>query len=286
MLYAALMEALGYSQNLAPFLELAYRAPYSALKSVAIGSPPGDRVGLFQEVLLEAAGLLSPSPNTKAMSRNRWHLFRVRPQNHPRRRIMGFAHLLDLFLPSSEDSEIVPDGSLGQQQGSTGSNRPSIRGAGRHTPGPLPRSTGEAEGDSPLPWAQKGLVEGMSTLVRSSSGLTGRGECWRTLESGLMGIGQPIQGRNNGSKGWAPIGKGRAGDMAVNCVLPFLHAMARLEGDAQLEQLASEVYWKIPRLQENELTQEMAQQLFRTCRWNSPGATIDWTAGVKRAGEK
>ena len=105
MLYASLMEALGYSQNREPFLKLAYSVPYRRLEKAALSSPPGERrVEHIRDTLLAAAGFLPSSSNRKAMSQSQWHLFRVRPQNHPRQRITGFAHVLDIFLPSSSGS--------------------------------------------------------------------------------------------------------------------------------------------------------------------------------------
>ncbi|MCE2464214.1 MAG: DUF2851 family protein, partial [Dehalococcoidia bacterium] len=104
VLYASLMEALGYSQNREPFLKLAYSVPYRHLEKTALSLPPGDgRVGDIRETLLAAAGFLPSSSNRRAMSQSQWHLFRVRPQNHPRQRITGFAHVLDTFLPSSSE---------------------------------------------------------------------------------------------------------------------------------------------------------------------------------------
>ena len=261
VLYAALMEALGYSQNQGPFLELAHKVPYSLLRRAVLESPLEDRVGLLQEGLLTAAGFTLPfssnaadqarggpvaqiSPGrayvlprgsvggrAKVMSQIQWRLFRVRPQNHPRHRIMGFAYLLDLFLPSSPSS---------------------------------------ADYGAPS-WARRGLVEGMTSLVviTASSGKEGR---WsRALESGLVGSGGTnLDGRMVRR---ALIGRGRARDMAVNCVLPFLHALAQLNGEAWLAQLSLEAYRKFPRLQENQVTREMRQELFAHLRKDIAGDT-------------
>ncbi len=68
--------------------------------------------------------------------------------------------------------------------------------------------------------------------------------------------------------GAAPIGPGRARDLAVNAVLPLLHA---LEGVEESRHIA--LYRRFPKLQGNEVSREMAGQLF-------PGA---WQAEVKTA---
>ena len=88
VLYATLMEALGYSQNREPFLMLADRVPYRLLKRAARGSAPGERLALIQRMLLKAAGFPPCTSEEKGGNQVRWHLFRVRPQNHPRRRIV------------------------------------------------------------------------------------------------------------------------------------------------------------------------------------------------------
>ena len=60
VLYEALMEALGYSQNQAPFLELAGRAPYRLLEGLALGSghqERQERAHHLEGALLTLAGL-------------------------------------------------------------------------------------------------------------------------------------------------------------------------------------------------------------------------------------
>ncbi len=223
VLYASLMEALGYSQNREPFLKLAYGVPYRHLEKAALSARPGEgRVADIRETLLAAAGFLPSSSNRRAMSQSQWHLFRVRPQNHPRQRIAGFAHVLDIFLPSSSEG-------------------------------------------GPEPWMNVGLVEGMSGLVMTWPGTARENRGWKALESVLMGTWpsntQRTSGEDRAKRRATPIGKGRARDIAVNCVLPFLHARARLYDDASLANLALEVYRSFPPLQENELTREMKQQL-------------------------
>ena len=116
-----------------------------------------------------------------------WHCFRVRPSNHPRRRIAGAAGLLDRFL-------------------------------------------------------EEGLTTG---LLRA----TGDGP--RQLTLALM---------VTGGSGQKPTftGPSRAADLAVNVVLPFFHGLA---GDDEGPGEFLDLYQRFGRLQENELTREMAAQL-------------------------
>ena len=82
MLYEALMEALGYSRNREPFWELALKVPYRKLHALARRHDPSERLRLVTHALSQACEGLE------------WHTFRVRPSNHPRRRVLGAARLL------------------------------------------------------------------------------------------------------------------------------------------------------------------------------------------------
>jgi hypothetical protein len=59
----------------------------------------------------------------------------------------------------------------------------------------------------------------------------------------------------------AYIGVGRARDMAVNAVLPLFHALATERKETELAIHCLSLYQRFSRLQDNELTQEMAEQL-------------------------
>jgi hypothetical protein len=124
----------------------------------------------------------------EAMTEGDWHLFRVRPGNHPRRRLLGAALLLDRFMV-------------------------------------------------------RGLVDGLREVVLQGS--------WRALRDALV-----VE-----TGGRSLIGSGRAGDIGVNGVLPFFHCLATREGDGRLADASLRLYRSSPRLQENELTREMRQQL-------------------------
>ena len=202
-LYEALMEALGYRHNQAPFLKLAARAPYLAVRQAARPLPLEARVPAIELWLLRLSGLSGPDsyrgpdrPLPRSgfgppLSRREWHCFRVRPANHPRRRIGGAARLVARYL-------------------------------------------------------DEGLVEGLRQAA--SAGTV------RRLISGLTVSSGP---------GLEPawIGTGRATDLAVNVVLPVLHALDRRRGGpgAGREHLA--LYRRLGKLQENELTREMVEQL-------------------------
>jgi hypothetical protein len=57
------------------------------------------------------------------------------------------------------------------------------------------------------------------------------------------------------------IGSGRAGEVAVNVLLPFLHALGRAGDDAALAERALTLYRRYPATAPNRVTREMARQL-------------------------
>ncbi|HEX6511075.1 MAG TPA: DUF2851 family protein, partial [Chloroflexota bacterium] len=89
VLYAGLMEALGYSRNRQAFRQLAEDVPLSALAE--------SREALAMEArLLAAAGALS------------WETVGVRPDNLPPRRIGQFAAVLGRLLPEGLPEALLP----------------------------------------------------------------------------------------------------------------------------------------------------------------------------------
>jgi hypothetical protein len=113
--YAGIVEALGYSKNKQPFLELARLVPLSNLRFSTASSKD---VLNTQAYLLGTAGLL-PSQRSvnntnenyvqelervwgsyktaQAMSYKEWDFFKVRPGNHPVRRIIALSKILARF---------------------------------------------------------------------------------------------------------------------------------------------------------------------------------------------
>jgi len=119
-LYQGLMGALGYAKNKLPFLELAGRVPLRTLESMTRGKISEEECLVrLQTLLLGTAGLLpsqrsngreisklgdrwtdklekawASSQRAGAMSEDDWHLFKVRPNNFPTRRIAAMSYLI------------------------------------------------------------------------------------------------------------------------------------------------------------------------------------------------
>lgn len=95
-LYAAMFEALGYASNRRPFALLADAVPYAWLMSL----PVDDR----GPALLDAAGF-GPRQRVDLPGRiapGEWRLSRLRPANHPIRRILAAVAILNTLEPSIE----------------------------------------------------------------------------------------------------------------------------------------------------------------------------------------
>ncbi len=189
-MYEALLEGLGYKHNQQPFVRLAQTAPMAALRRAALPVLAQQRPMALRHWLLTAAGLNDGAPGPlprglgPPMERSEWHLFRVRPANHPAARIGGAAVLLDRFL-------------------------------------------------------EQGLLTGLGHACASPKQLTGA---------------LTVEGQEGGA---SPIGAGRAGDLAVNVVLPLLHG---LEGAEESRFIG--LYRTFPKLQDNEVVREMSGHLF------------------------
>ena len=114
-LFEGICEALGYRHNQQPFLKLAQRNSCRALAQAAAALPPEQRAGALEDWLLQLSGL-AESPGIKLprtglgppLARREWHCFRVRPANHPWRRVAGAAVLLARFLESGLVTGLQP----------------------------------------------------------------------------------------------------------------------------------------------------------------------------------
>ena len=200
-LWESICEALGYRHNQHAFLLLAAAARIDVLGDMARRLPARDRSSALASMLLDVAGFgghagRGSSGGTSVdlgptLDVGQWKLFRVRPSNHPRRRVAGAAELLARF-------------------------------------------------------AEAGLHAGLASVAVSGH----PAELTRSLS-----VGRGAEG------GTALIGSGRAKDIAVNAVLPFLHGWATLTGNTIGAGAMLELYRRYGRLPENEITRELASTL-------------------------
>lgn len=84
VLYAGLMECMGYSENKLPFRLLAERLPYESAR--------GSDAAEVRDRLRAASGLLPDAPGL--LEKKQWNVARLRPANHPLRRMAGLAEVI------------------------------------------------------------------------------------------------------------------------------------------------------------------------------------------------
>ena len=95
--YGALLEGMGYASNREVFRRLAEAVPFRWLRSL-----PAE---MWADALLSAAGLVPPTVTDLPgrLRGEQWRLTRLRPANHPARRIQGVASLLARLGPHLAD---------------------------------------------------------------------------------------------------------------------------------------------------------------------------------------
>ena len=204
-LWESICEALGYRLNQHPFLMLATATPINPLMASIRGVPVDQRTTVVAGHLLRAAGFVeedqravSPLPRwiRAALDRRLWKTFRVRPSNHPRRRVEGAAGLVARY-------------------------------------------------------AERGLVVGLARAVETAK---------PAKITGALSVKDPVDGKP------ALIGSGRARDIAVNVLLPFLHGSKLSAGDPVGAAEILELYRLFGPLTENEITREFGLMLLDP-RW-------------------
>ncbi len=106
-----------------------------------------------------------------------------------------------------------------------------------------------------------GLLGGLLQLIRETPLVVG----YRRLEDGLtvLGDGYWQEHRDFGrkTKRAALLGRSKAGEIAVNVLLPFGYAWGEASKEPELEEKAIQLYASYPRLAENAITRHMVRQL-------------------------
>ena len=115
VMYRGILEAMGYSRNKKPFLDLAHRLPWGVVRSLArayLGTP---RARAIHGVLLKVAGFAESQDegirlpgHIAPVDKNTWCTAGIRPSNQPHRRLAGVAILLDRFVDSGLVAGLIP----------------------------------------------------------------------------------------------------------------------------------------------------------------------------------
>ena len=157
ILWEAICQALGYRHNEHTMLQLAAAAPIASLRNAARPLPASERDGALTTWMLRWAGLATddgrpsrweaPAGFGSPLSASQWQLFRVRPANHPRRRVLGAAVLAARFLEIGLSAGLYRAAIAAKPPQLTASLAVANRGDGLPAPGdglPAPIGTGRA----------------------------------------------------------------------------------------------------------------------------------------------
>lgn len=255
--YRGLAEAMGYDKNQEPFRRLTELLPIELLFSELRAGRATPPAVLLEALLFGAAGFFAalPAPEKipdadisaylapraqlwaslqhalqiRPLRHEAWQFFRLRPPNFPPRRLAGLAALLLKFYR---------DGLLEHLSG-------LFLAAAKVSVKKRPSAI---------------IAELLNYFICPAT------EFWRTHADFLPDPSAP--NANSETRVLTPatnygdlIGRDRALDVLINIVLPALWHYGRQAGDAHLQTLVQEVYGSFPRLQENQITRAMRQQL-------------------------
>ncbi|NWF78181.1 MAG: DUF2851 family protein [Chloroflexi bacterium] len=232
VLFRGLMRALGYAKNTKPFQELADRMPLSSLEA---------RKGLAakQALLLGAAGLL-PSQRKQGKSST------------------------GLVLSPSKEQEVQELEQIWRSEGQGIEAMTEDAWNFSHIyPNNSPVRRLIAQSYLLERYRKEGLLAGILRLVREAPLPAGH----RVLNDSLTVVGDgywrdhfDFDARNK-TKIPALLGRSKAGEIAVNVVLPFAFSWGELADEPKLRENAMELYSNYPKLAENYLTRHMRNQL-------------------------
>ncbi len=227
VLWKSWLRALGYSKNMKPFEELACRVPLNFIESIE----PEERLVLKQAWLLGTAGLL-PSQRLK-----------------------------EEFCHGEETRE------LEQVWQSVGKEAKTMRGSDWNFshiyPNNSPVRRIVAQSHLLQRYSKGGLLRGILQLAKEAPSISGQ----RVLENGLIVAGDgywqdhfdfDVRAKTKNS---ALLGRGKAGELIVNVILPFAFSWGGIAGEPELKEKALYLYLNYPKLAENGITRHMIRQL-------------------------
>jgi hypothetical protein len=236
VLYRAMMRALGYAKNTKPFAELANRIPLPFIES-------RKGLALKQALLLGTAGLLP-----------------CQRRQEDRGDREGFRELEQIWQSEVEKTQAMKE---------------SNWNLSRIYPNNSPVRRMIAQSYILERYCEGGLLPGILKLVKDAHLHGGH----RVLQNGLT-VDSDGYWRNyldfdveSKTRMSALLGNNKAGEIAVNAILPVVFSWAELTNQARLAQGAIELYREYPKLAENCITRHMAKQLclerlvgFTACR--------------------
>jgi hypothetical protein len=222
-LFRGMMRALGYTQNTKPFEELADRIPLSPIEST-------EGLALKQALLLGTAGLLPSQRRLGEFAREKevqeleqmWQSVgkRIKPMKE---NAWSFSHI---YPNNSPVRRIVAQSYLLE----------------RYCAGKLLAGILQMVKEAPLPGGHRALENGLT--------VAGDGYWQDHFDFDVR----------SGAKISSLLGNNKAGEIAVNVILPFAFSWGRMFGEPELMKTAMGLYNSYPKLAENEITRHMVNQ--------------------------
>jgi hypothetical protein len=223
VLFRGMMRALGYTKNTKPFEDLAGRMSLNSLES-------GEGLALKQALLLGTAGLLPSQRRQGKFAREKEVRELERIWQSARKEVETMKesdwNLSHIYPNNSPVRRIVAQSYLLER------------------------------------YRKKELLAGILQLVKEAPVPGGH----RVLENGLTVVGDDYWqdhfdfGIRSKTKIPALLGNSKAGEIAVNVVLPFAFSRGKLANKVRLMEKAIKLYRDYPGLAENCLTRHMAKQ--------------------------
>ena len=224
VLFRGMMRALGYAKNTKPFEDLADRMPLNSIES-------REGLALKQALLLGTAGLLPSQrrPGKSAREKEVRELEQIWRSAGKKVKTMreGDWNLSHIYPNNSPVRRIVAQSYLLE----------------RYCEGKLLAGILQLVKEAPLPGGHRVLENGLT--------VAGDGY-WRDH------FDFDVRSKTKIS---ALLGNSKAGEIAVNVILPFAFSWGELANEAKLTENAIELYRNYPKLAENCITRHMAKQL-------------------------
>jgi hypothetical protein len=232
VLFRGMMRALGYARNTKPFEDLANSMPLNFIQSKR-------GLNLKKALLLGTAGLL-PSQGIRGEVAEK------------------------SIVNQSEEREVRE---LEQAWQSSGKNVKTMRkndwNLSHIYPNNSPVRRIVAQSYLLDRYREQGLLPGVLQLVKEVPSPKGH----RVLEEGLIVTGDgywrnhfDFDTRSKTSIS-ALLGNSKAGEIAMNVVLPFVFSWGKMFNEPELTEKAMEIYSSHPKLPEHEITRQMTKQL-------------------------
>jgi len=232
VLYRGALRAMGYTANTAGFERLAAALPFIGLRAIAGNGAARPEQPLRVEAALLGGGGLLPSQRG------------LDPED-------GWPRALERAWA---DLDGAVDGPLPRSAWRTWRVRPEN----------LPARRAAGLSQVVVAWLRADPIDLLLDDLAEAERLERPGrlaEPWRIKASEPFWWRHFDFGRASPSARPWLIGSGRAGEVAVNVLLPFLHALGRAGDDAALAERALALYRRYPATAPNRVTREMARQL-------------------------